>query len=198
MNDNQKVVALVGMCGSGKSEVADCFIRADFDYLRLGQITLDEVKKRGLEPKEENERPIREGFRQQYGKAAFAILNFPKIDALLAKGENVICDGLYSWSEYKEFKKKYDKKFRVVSVFTPPEIRYQRLTNRRQKYKDDPKMKYRSFSFEEAKSRDYSEIENIEKGGPIAMADYTIVNVLALDDLKKCTNYIINQIKNEE
>jgi dephospho-CoA kinase len=29
---------------------------------------------------------------------------------------------------------------------------------------------------EEAVSRDHAEIENIEKGGPIALADYTIVN----------------------
>jgi dephospho-CoA kinase len=34
----------------------------------------------------------------------------------------------------------------------------------------------RPLTPDEAKKRDYSEIENIEKGGPIAMADYTIIN----------------------
>jgi dephospho-CoA kinase len=31
-------------------------------------------------------------------------------------------------------------------------------------------------TFAEAEQRDYAEIENVEKGGPIAIADYTIVN----------------------
>ncbi|MFA6098772.1 MAG: AAA family ATPase [Patescibacteria group bacterium] len=197
MKNEQKIVALVGMCGSGKSEVADVFTKAGYQYLRLGQITLDEVKHRGLEPKEENERPIREEFRKNYGPAAFAILNFPKIEKMLANSRPVICDGLYSWSEYKEFKKKYGDGFLVVSVFAPPKLRYARLEDRSSRYKDDPKMKYRSFSRTEAESRDYAEIEKIEKGGPIAMADYMLVNIRSIEELREGTNKIIQQIQND-
>ena len=196
MNNEQKIVALVGMSGAGKSEVADKFVDAGYEYLRFGQITLDEVKKRGLEPKEENERPIREGFRKEHGMAAFAILNMPKIDEILVGGKNVLADGLYSWSEYKVLKEKYKDKLIVVAVYAPPEARYARLEDRRSKYKEDPNMKYRSFSNAEAKSRDYAEIENIEKAGPIAMANYTIVNTLTLVSLHKCIEYIINEINN--
>lgn len=196
MKKQQKIVAIVGMTGAGKSEVADKFVEAGYEYLRFGQITLDEVKKRGLDPKEENERPIREEFRKLHGMAAFAILNMPKIDEILDRGKNVLADGLYSWSEYKVLKDKYGDNLIVVAVFAPPEIRYARLEDRRSKYKDDPKMKYRSFSRVEAKSRDYSEIENIEKGGPIAMANYTIVNTLDLDSLRKCINYVVKEIEN--
>ena len=32
------------------------------------------------------------------------------------------------------------------------------------------------FTDEEVTAREYAEIENIEKGGPIANADYTLVN----------------------
>ncbi len=168
----KKVIAIVGMPGAGKSEVADFFINKKFSYVRLGQLTLDEVKRRGLEPNEKNERPIREGFRKKHGMAAFAILNFPKIDA--QKG-NVIVDGLYSWEEYLAFKEKY-KNFIVVSIFASPKTRYERLENRAVKHGPDPKMKYRSFSKEETQSRDKAEIEKLNKGGPIAMADFTIVN----------------------
>lgn len=171
-NDKQKIVAIVGMPGAGKSEVADYFINKKFDYLRMGQITLDEVKRKGLKPKEENERPIREGFRKKYGMGAFAILNFSKIDKFK---NNVIVDGLYSWDEYLEFKKKY-KNFIVIAVNAGPETRYARLDGRVKKHGDDPNMKYRSFSPTEAKSRDYAQIENLAQGGPIAMADFTIVN----------------------
>ncbi len=188
---SQKIVALVGMCGAGKSEVADRFVASGFAYLRFGQITLDEVKRRGLEPKEENERPIREEFRAKHGMAAFAILNIPKIDELIAQGKNVLADGLYSWSEYKVLKEKYGSSLVVVAVYAPPAMRYARLEDRRSKYKDDPKMKYRSFSREEAHSRDYAEIEKIEKAGPIAMADYTVMNTGSLQELDEQVGEII-------
>ncbi|MFA6553210.1 MAG: AAA family ATPase [Patescibacteria group bacterium] len=194
MNKQHKIIALVGMCGAGKSEVADRFVASGYSYLRFGQITLDEVKRRGLEPKEENERPIREEFRAKHGMAAFAILNIPKIDELLADGDDVLADGLYSWSEYKVLKEKFGSSLIVVAVYAPPETRYARLEDRRSKYKDDPKMKYRSFSRTEAQSRDIAEIEKIEKAGPIAMADYTVVNTGTLDDLDRQVNSIIKQV----
>lgn len=194
MNKDQKIIAIVGMCGSGKSEVADIFINEGYEYLRFGQITLDEVKKRGLEPTEENEKPVREGFRQEYGMGAFAILNMPKIDEILAQGKKVLVDGLYSWSEYKELKKKYRNKLIVIAVYAPPRLRYARLEDRRSNYKDDPKMKYRSFSREEALARDFAEIENLEKGGPIVMADFTVINTGSLEELAEEVNKIINRI----
>jgi dephospho-CoA kinase len=52
-------------------------------------------------------------------------------------------------------------------------------------YQNDQEMKYRSFSPSEAQSRDYAEIENIEKAGPIAMADYLIVNEGDLEDFDR-------------
>jgi dephospho-CoA kinase len=97
--------------------------------------------------------------------AAFAVLNLPKIEEALKKG-NVIVDGLYSWSEYKVLKEKFGTGLSVLAVFTPIKDRYYRLSIR----------DIRPLSEEEARSRDYAEIENIEKGGPIAMADYTVVN----------------------
>ena len=48
---------------------------------------------------------------------------------------------------------------------------------------------------EEAARRDKAEIENINKGGPIAMADFTIINETSLDDLKKEMKTIISRLK---
>jgi hypothetical protein len=45
-------------------------------------------------------------------------------------------------------------------------------------------------NYAEFQARDYSEIENIEKGGPIAMADYLVVNEGSLKDLHKKLNLI--------
>jgi len=190
----KKIIAIVGMPGSGKSEVADYFVKKGFSYIRLGQITLDEIRRRGLEPGEKNERPIREGFRKKYGMAAFAILNFPKIDKIK---NNVIVDGLYSWEEYLAFKEKY-KNFVCLAVYASPKIRYERLSGRAKKHGADPQMKFRSFSPNEAKSRDAAEIEKLNKGGPIVMADFTIINEGAKKELVENLDKIYRRINGKE
>lgn len=177
---NQKIICVVGMTGSGKSEVSDKLVKAGFLYLRFGQITLDTIKERGLEVSEANERKIREDLRKEYGMAAFAVLNIPKIDKLL-QSSDVVADGLYSWSEYKVLKDKYGDAMRVLAVFAPPELRYERLEIR--KVEGDKDRRFRPLSKKEAKARDFSEIENLEKGGPIAMADFTLINAGTIEEL---------------
>jgi len=167
-----KVVSIVGMAGSGKSEVARVFERNGFKRIRFGDITDEEIEKRGLELNEENERNVRQQLRKEHGMAAYAKLNLPKIDATL-KSSDVVVDGLYSWEEYTLLKSRYGDDFHVVAVWASPETRYNRLLKR----------KVRPLTKEEAKSRDIAEVENTNKGGPIAMADFTIINETSLEDL---------------
>lgn len=189
-----RVVAIVGMCGAGKSIVSDRFVDAGYQYLRFGQITLDEVKRRGIfENTAAAEKEIREGFRKEHGMGAFAILNIPKIEELLKKGP-VIADGLYSWDEYKILKDKYGERLTVLAVYAPPEVRYERLEKRTAPEGGDPHLRYRSFTREQAQARDYAEIENSDKGGPIAMADVTILNTETIDSLNQKTNDLIKQL----
>lgn len=181
-----RIVCIAGLCGAGKSIVSDYFIKSGFAYLRFGQLTMDELKKRNLPICEENERAIREELRDKYGMAAFAILNLTRLDEMILKG-NVIADGLYSFSEYKVLKEHFGSQLSVIAVYASPEIRYTRLVNR----KIDPTDvtgRNRPLSREEAISRDYREIEKSDKGGPIAMADFTIIN-------QKDFPYLEKQIK---
>ena len=187
-----KIVFIVGMAGSGKSLVSDELVKQDFGFVRFGQIVLDKVKDDGLELNEANERKIREGLREEHGMAAMALLNISKFDELLEKS-NVVGDGLYSWSEYKVLKKKYGDLMHVIAVYAPPETRYERLENRT--VEDDEKQRFRSFTKQEAKARDYAEIENLEKGGPIAMADFTIINTGTIEDLKQKVKKILRVIQ---
>jgi hypothetical protein len=46
----------------------------------------------------------------------------------------------------------------------------------------------------QASSRDRSEIENINKGGPIAMADFTIINEATLEELNRQAGKIVGLI----
>lgn len=182
----------MGMPGAGKSIVADELARQNFNYLRFGQITLDIIKDKNLEINEANEKKTREDLRKKYGMGAFATLNIPKINGLLKKF-NVAVDGLYSWSEYKILKEKYGEAMFVLAVYAPPKTRYQRLKNR--SVQNDQAQRFRNFTEEEAKARDYAEIENIEKGGPIAMADFTLVNTGTKEELQESIHKILLQIK---
>ena len=179
-----KVISIVGMPGSGKSEVAGLFEQSGFTRVRFGDVTDQEVARRGLELNEENERYIRELLRQEQGMDAYAKLNRPAIDLAL-KDRDVVIDGLYSWEEYTFLKTRYGQGFYVVAVRASPRTRYARLTDRT----------HRRLTLEEAASRDRAEIENVSKAGPIAMADFTIINETSLDDLRKETRKIIAKLK---
>lgn len=175
---------MTGLCGAGKSVVSDYFVKKGFFYVRFGQLTMDILKERGLEINEENERKIREELRQKHGMAAYAILNLPKFEILLEKG-NVIADGLYSFEEYKIMKNHFGEKMIVIAIFASPRLRYERLVNRSE----------RPLIATEAQSRDFAEIEKLNKGGTIAMADYTIVNTKDLSYLLTQMNEIIKEIE---
>jgi len=178
------VVAIVGMAGSGKSEVARVFEGHGFENVRFGDTTDAELRSRGVESNEENERYIRQLLRKEHGMAAYAKLNLPRIDSSL-KSANVVVDGLYSWEEYILLKEYYGRQLTTVAVWASPATRHVRLTGRAK----------RPLKLEEAASRDKSEIENINKSGPIAMADFTIVNEASLEELEKETERVISALK---
>jgi len=179
-----KVVSIVGMTGSGKSEVAAIFRAIGFTPVRFGDITDEEVLKLGLALTEENERPVRERLRQEYGMAAYAILSRPRIDAAL-KSSHVVVDGLYSWEEYTYLKDHYGDDFIVIAVWASPQTRYRRLGGR----------KVRPLTPEAAAGRDRAEIEKLNKGGPIVMADYTILNETSMANLTRQIEKIITRLK---
>jgi dephospho-CoA kinase len=183
MNTQNKVVAIVGMAGSGKSEAAKVFEEHGYIRVRFGDATDVEMQKRGMTICEANERLCREQLRKELGMAAYAIVNQPRIDKALASA-NVVADGLYSWEEYLSLKKYYGKYFSVVAVYASPHTRYARLANR----------PVRPLNEGESASRDQSEIENLNKGGPIVMADFTLNNETTLPELRRQTEIVLSRL----
>lgn len=155
----------MGMPGSGKSEAAAVFSANGYTTVRFGDITEEELKARGLKQTPSTERLVRQDIRAKSGMAAYAIRSIPRIDEARRAGP-VVADGMYSWEEYLELKKRYGGSLVVIAVFAPPSLRYERLRSR----------KVRPLTIEEAMLRDRAEIEELNKGGPIAMADATILN----------------------
>ncbi|MCA9914056.1 MAG: AAA family ATPase [Anaerolineae bacterium] len=161
-----RTLALVGMPGAGKTLCAKHLEDRGFYQFRFGSIIVDEVLNRGWEVNPENERIVREGFRQNEGMDAIAKRALPRLKTALQERDCIIIDGLYSFSEYKTLRKELGADMIVVAITAPRHLRYHRLSVR----------EIRPLTAAEAEERDYQEIENIEKGGPIAIADYTLVN----------------------
>lgn len=159
------IIAIVGMCGSGKSEFANFFERDGYPKLYFGGITLNEIKKRNLENNQENERLVREELRKMHGKDAYAKLLIPNITDLIQRSD-IVLDGLYSWAEYKTLRTRFGEKLIILAIVANAAIRKQRLACR----------KIRSLSYAETANRDISEIEKLDKGGPIAIADFYVIN----------------------
>lgn len=176
-----KIVAIVGMCGSGKSIASKYFEDLGYKNVYFGGVTMEKLKEAGLEVTPENEKMMREKLRSELGMGAYAKVLLPRI-LELSKDYDVVLDGLYSWSELKILEEEFD--MRTIAIVCDKNLRYDRLSKR----------EIRPFNNEEAKKRDITEVENIEKAGPIAYADYYIYNNGSIEEYYKRLDEIINII----
>lgn len=189
-----KIVALVGMPGAGKTEVSKILQSKGFASLRFGQVVLDEALRRGRVD-EATEREIRNGLRKKFGQGALALLNLQRIDELVLAGK-VVIDDLYSWDEYKILKEKYGPEgVSVVAVCASPKVRYRRLISRKFDRQKDPRAFYRPLTLSEAKGRDFDQIEQADQGGPIALADFYVVNEGTVAELKTAVEKLLTRLR---
>lgn len=179
------ILAVVGLAGAGKSKSTDFIIsKTDWARVHFGQSVLDEVKSRGLEINQTNEKLVREQLREKYGMAALAKINIERIRELYKAG-TVVVESLYSWEEYKTLKDEFGEVFKVLAIYSSFEVRMSRMLNR----------DFRPLNEEELNSRDYAEIENLHKAGPIARADFLVINNGSEEELDKALEPIVKHLQ---
>lgn len=184
--ENVKIVAFVGLTGSGKSSAVDYLTAKGYPKVYFGGIVLDAMTEAGLEHTQENEQPFREELREREGKDFVVNRIVTQIRGLIDAGQRrIIADGLYTWTEYKILKREFPGELTVVAVVAPKHLRHHRLTMR----------PVRPLTVEEADQRDWAEIENLEKGGPIAIADHYIMNDGNLDRFHEQIDAELDHIK---
>jgi dephospho-CoA kinase len=178
------------MAGSGKS-TAICYLKDKYGWpnVYFGDATFDRMREQGLELNYENERQVREQIRQELGMGAYAVLALPKIEKAHKKSDTVLVESLYSWEEYKILREKFGEFFFVIAVYASPVIRFKRLSKRSQERPIKNKAEFQA--------RDYTEIEKTDKGGPIARADFTVINESSQEDLCKGLDGFIKVINNK-
>lgn len=182
--NSKTILAFVGMPGAGKSEATQYLYKKNIPFVRFGALTEEAIKEAGLALNTKNERIFREKIRKELGMGAYAVKAKPKIDKLLLKKDCIALDGLYSWEEYT-YLKKYFPFLKLILIYAEPLIRYKRLSQRA----------IRPILLRDSGDRDIREIEKLNKGGPIAIADFCIINNSDnLSDLYKNIDEILNKL----
>jgi len=175
MTGESKILAVLGLCGVGKSEVAR-IIKAQYGYSIVyfgGQIT-KEVARRGLLSGPENEREVREQLRADYGMDAVARLAKGEIADILAAGERVVIDGVYSQAAIEYIKATLPESISTLAVHSRKSHRYKRMERR----------PVRPLTPGQLDERDIREIAALDKATPIALADFHLVNDGTIDELE--------------
>ena len=169
-----KIIALVGLAGSGKSSAVEYLTEKGFPKIYFGGVIYKAMDEAGIEKTWDNQQQFREEIRRREGKDFVIKRVIKNIHDLINAGQNkIVLDGLYTWSEYKFLKHEFPGQVVVIAIVTPKYLRYQRMAKRIE----------RPMQPHEVDQRDWSEIENLEKGGPIAIADYFIINDGSLEQL---------------
>ena len=169
-----KIIALVGLAGSGKSSAVEYLTEKGFPKIYFGGVIYKAMDEAGIEKTWYNQQQFREEIRRREGKDFVIKRVIKNIHDLINAGQNkIVLDGLYTWSEYKFLKHEFPGQVVVIAIVTPKYLRYQRMAKRIE----------RPMQPHEVDQRDWSEIENLEKGGPIAIADYFIINDGSLEQL---------------
>lgn len=186
--DNVKILAIVGMSGSGKSVIVDHLTSKGYPKVYFGGMIYKEMEKRGIERTEdgESEKKFREEIRETEGKDWVVRQVIAEVKDLIAAGQKrIILDGVYSWTEYCTLKHEFPKALTFLAVVVDKKLRYERVAVR----------PGRAFDGNAIRERDRSEIENLEKGGPIVAADYYVLNNGTVEELEKATDEVLKEIE---
>jgi dephospho-CoA kinase len=182
---NIKIVAFVGLAGSGKSSAVDYLTEKGYPKVYFGGVIYKAMKEAGIEITWESQKEFREQIREREGKDFVVKRAIKETRGLIDAGQkHIVLDGLYSWSEYRILKHEFPGEMTVIAIVTPKHLRYMRMEQRAE----------RPMTNQEVDERDWAEIENLEKGGPIAIADYFIHNDKDLASLHTQLDEILRHI----
>lgn len=183
-HQNVKIVAFVSLPGAGKSSAVDYLTTKGYPKVYFGGVILDAMAEAGLEHTLENEKKFREEIREREGKDFVVKRIVAQINNLIASGQHrIVADGIYSWTEYKIMKREFPGELLTIAIVTQKRLRHARLAKR----------PVRPLTQAQADQRDWAEIENIEKGGPIAIADFFIHNDGSLEHLHKQIDSVLRE-----
>ena len=164
-----RVIGVVGLPGSGKSEAAAVADDLGIPVVTMGDVIRQACRDRGLDPASHHGEVAR-ALRNEGGPAAIADRSIPMIEDALRAYDTVLVDGIRSDAEVDRFEEAFGDDFVLVRVEAPFEVRAERLDARG---RDDP-------GAESLADRDEREL-GFGMGEAMERADVTVENTDSLE-----------------
>lgn len=183
------VIGIVGLPGSGKTEVAKRMMELGASRVRMGDVVWREVERRGLEVSEEKVANVANELREKEGPAAIAKRCVPLIKKKGGESEAVIVDGIRGGAEVEVFKEAFGEDFSLIKIEASEETRYARTGSR--KREDDIE------GWEAFRAKDEREL-GWGMGEAMEMADFKIINEGSLEDLRNRATVLFKEVVGKE
>ena len=123
--ENLKIIAFVGMSGSGKSVAVDFLTDKGIPKVYFGGMIYKEMEKRGIERTldGESEKKFREMIRETEGKDWVVRQVIDEVYNLVDAGQKrIVLDGVYSWTEMKTLKHEFPGVMTFVAIVVPKKL----------------------------------------------------------------------------
>jgi len=182
MRVRMRVIGLVGRAGAGKDKVSE-YMGRRFPSVRMGEVVIEETRRRGLEQTDENVGAVAVDLREREGMDAIAKRCVAKIQSL--DSPTIVINGIRGGDEVRTFRSHFDD-FVLVEVWAPERTRYERILYRSRP--DDVR------SFEDFLERDRRE-GSWGLNEAISMAQHRICNDGSLTNLEDQTADLIRKIE---
>ena len=121
-----RVVAVVGLPGSGKSEAAAVADSLDIPVITMGDVIREACRDRGLDPSRDHG-AVAKSLREEHGRGAVAERSLPIVEAALETNETVLIDGIRSDAELDRFEEAFGDALELLRIDAPDAERAQRL-----------------------------------------------------------------------
>jgi len=166
-----RIVAFVGMAGSGKSAASDVARELGLPVVNMGDVVRNEAHERNLPMTDASIGKLANDLRRADGVQAIAIRCIPVIRS--KKSALVVVDGIRSLDEVEAFRSEFGDELLLVHIDASFEIRKKRLSLRGRE--DDPEL--------DMEARDSREIEwGLDKA--ISAADTFIDNSRTMEEFR--------------
>lgn len=171
-----QVIGIVGLPGSGKTEVAKALAKFDVPSVRMGDVVWDELKRRGQSITEVSVGTLSNELREHEGMGAIAKRCVSLIESV-GKGKRAVAvDGIRGIAEVDEFRRVFGDNFHLISIWASQETRYQRIASR--KRADD------TITRESFLEKDLREL-SWGLGEAIALSDFMVLNEGNIEELRR-------------
>ncbi len=178
-----KLIAFIGMPGSGKSEASDVARRLKIPVVNMGDVVRKEAARRGLSPTDENIGGTGTALRRDEDMNAIAKRCVPEIRQL--DRDLVVIDGTRNIEEVNYFKKQFGSDFKLIAIHAPFDVRFERMKKRARS--DD------MTAIEELKRRDEREKSwGLDKA--MELSDINLNNTGSLEKFREEIRKLLNTV----